>query len=351
MKETLTFGKGVIIGAASVLLLLLVFCGIFFLIQKSGKESTKVITTTPMTDILDNKPEREKKQTEEDNQENSQENSQEESLSGEEASDVTETDETGKVSKTLTLSFQKENSWGEDTDKKYVQWKGILTNNSTETVSDWKVELKLPLDAKVDQYWNFTGALKDGTYSITPASYTQTVEASKSIEFGLILINGGDITEEDFQVYADSLKVETGSQEEKAMANTDTNTSVETSVLTDKTLTLSQDDWLYVKDNKIVDKDGKEVWITGINWFGYNTGTNTFDGLWAADLNSSLKAIADHGFNLIRLPISSELILNWKQGIYPTANFNQAINSYLVELNSLEILDYVVNQCHKNGIK
>ena len=51
------------------------------------------------------------------------------------------------------------------------------------------------------------------------------------------------------------------------------------------------DDWLYTDGSKILDKDGNEVWLTGINWFGYNTGTNTFDGLWASDLNQSIQEI------------------------------------------------------------
>ena len=111
------------------------------------------------------------------------------------------------------------------------------------------------------------------------------------------------------------------------------------------------DDWLYVKGNKIVDANGKEVWLTGVNWFGYNTGTNIFDGLWAADLNSSIVSIADHGFNLLRLPISTELVNNWEDGIYPEANFNNSTNSYLIGMNSLEIFDYVIGQCRANGIK
>ena len=111
------------------------------------------------------------------------------------------------------------------------------------------------------------------------------------------------------------------------------------------------DDWLFVEGNQIVDSTGKKVWLTGVNWFGYNTGTNIFDGLWNADLNASVQGIANHGFNLIRVPISAELILNWKNGTYPQANFNQATNSYLVGMNSLEIFDYVVGQCRANGLK
>ena len=84
------------------------------------------------------------------------------------------------------------------------------------------------------------------------------------------------------------------------------------------------DDWLFTDGNKIVDADGNEVWLTGINWFGYNTGTNTFDGLWASDLNQSIQEIANHGFNVIRVPFSAELILQWSNGEYPDANFNQA---------------------------
>ena len=113
----------------------------------------------------------------------------------------------------------------------------------------------------------------------------------------------------------------------------------------------TNDDWLYTDGNKIVDKDGKEVWLTGLNWFGYNTGTNTFDGLWTCDLNTSLSQIADHGFNIIRSPFSSELILQWKKGKYPKANYNEHVNSYLNDKNSLEIFDYVVEQCRANGIK
>ncbi len=111
------------------------------------------------------------------------------------------------------------------------------------------------------------------------------------------------------------------------------------------------DDWLFAKGSKIVDKDGNEVWLTGVNWFGYNTGTNTFDGLWASDLNRSIQEIANHGFNIIRIPISAELILSWSKGEYPDANFNQATNDYLVGMDSLQIFEYVIGQCRANGLK
>ena len=111
------------------------------------------------------------------------------------------------------------------------------------------------------------------------------------------------------------------------------------------------DDWLTTDGAKIVDMNGNQVWLTGLNWFGYNTGTNLFDGLWNAELESSIVAIADHGFNLMRIPMSAELLLEWKSGSYPTANYNHAYNSNLNSLNSLEIFDYVLTLCEQNGIK
>lgn len=93
------------------------------------------------------------------------------------------------------------------------------------------------------------------------------------------------------------------------------------------------------------------MWLTGVNWFGYNTGTNTFDGLWNSELKSSVKAIADHGFNLIRVPMSAELINSWAAGEYPKANYNNAYNTELNSMNSLQIFDYFLKLAEENGIK
>ena len=111
------------------------------------------------------------------------------------------------------------------------------------------------------------------------------------------------------------------------------------------------DDWLTTDGNRIVDMNGTEVWLTGINWFGYNTGTNIFDGCWNCNMENAIQAIANHGFNLLRIPISAELVLNWRNGIYPEANFNQASNPELVGKNSQQIFDYALSLCSKYGLK
>lgn len=88
-----------------------------------------------------------------------------------------------------------------------------------------------------------------------------------------------------------------------------------------------------------------------MNWFGYNTGTNTFDGLWNSVMTDSVKGIADHGFNLIRVPFSAELINQWAAGEYPQANYNNAYNPEMNSMNSLQIFDYFLKLAEENGLK
>lgn len=114
---------------------------------------------------------------------------------------------------------------------------------------------------------------------------------------------------------------------------------------------IAGDDWLTTSGSHIVDMSGTEVWLTGCNWFGYNTGTNLFDGVWNCNLKETIESIADHGFNVLRVPMSAELLLQWKNGEYPKANYNNAYNEELNSMNSLEIFDYVLSLCEKNGMK
>ena len=53
---------------------------------------------------------------------------------------------------------------------------------------------------------------------------------------------------------------------------------------------VNNDDWLHVDGNQIVDIEGKKVWLTGANWFGFNAGERTFHGLWSVNLDSTVQA-------------------------------------------------------------
>ncbi len=122
----------------------------------------------------------------------------------------------------------------------------------------------------------------------------------------------------------------------------------------------TQDDWLHVEGNQIVDMDGNPVWLTGCNWFGYNVGSQVFDGVWSQNMHEMLNQIADHGFNLLRVPMSTEILLQWKNnGPDPMIKVNTYSNPELslegveggTPMYSFDIWNYAVKWCRQNGIK
>ncbi|MDE5946941.1 MAG: glycoside hydrolase family 5 protein [Oscillospiraceae bacterium] len=74
------------------------------------------------------------------------------------------------------------------------------------------------------------------------------------------------------------------------------------------------DDWLHAVGSRLYDKDGNEVWLTGANWFGLNCIEYSPHYLYAGDIDDMLQEVADRGINVIRFPISTELILSWMNG-------------------------------------
>lgn len=140
------------------------------------------------------------------------------------------------------------------------------------------------------------------------------------------------------------------------------------------------DDWLHAEGSRLFDKNGKEVWLTGANWFGMNCTENAPHGLYAVDLDYMLDNVSSHGINIIRFPISTELLLSWMDGDpLPVSSVNASynppqdeigedgtvtkagaygdINRDLVESdgktlkNSMEIFDIIMKKCKQYGIK
>lgn len=74
------------------------------------------------------------------------------------------------------------------------------------------------------------------------------------------------------------------------------------------------DDWLHAEGSRLYDMNGNEVWLTGANWFGLNCIEYSPHYLYAGDIDDMLQSVADRGINVIRFPISTELILSWMNG-------------------------------------
>lgn len=121
----------------------------------------------------------------------------------------------------------------------------------------------------------------------------------------------------------------------------------------DPVLPPSDDDWLDVEGSQIVDKDGEPVYLTGINWFGYETtGANGFYGLDKCSLTESLDMLAELGFNLIRIPVSADLILEWEEGKDEEPSFlSTEENPQLDGYTNLQVLDYTIDYLKTIGIK
>ncbi len=142
----------------------------------------------------------------------------------------------------------------------------------------------------------------------------------------------------------------------------------------------TNDDWLHAKGSRLYDMNGNEVWLTGANWFGMNCTENVPHGLYARDVDDLLQSVADHGINIIRFPISTELLLSWMDGsplpvssvqasynppqdevgedgnITPAGKYGN-INREFVEADgktlkdSMAIFDIIMQKCKKYGVK
>lgn len=234
----------------------------------------------------------------------------------------------------IVLQYSVDNSWGDEGNLNYGVQFGI-TNNTDSGISGW--ELVIEVDGlKSCDGWNGTYTQNGNTVTVTNAEYNGDIQTGATVVIGCnlntdkeIKINKATLNNVDCVVKAGNVNQNNqNNQNNQSGNNGNDSANVDVDALLERSKDAEQgDDWLHTDGNKILDKDGKQVWLTGVNWFGYNTGTNTFDGLWNSELKPSVKAIADHGFNLIRVPMSTELINSWAAGEYPQANYNNACNT------------------------
>lgn len=262
----------------------------------------------------------------------------------------------------FNLKYFTDNSWVDsDTTMFGVQF-GITNNSSSDLNGGW--ELVMTIEGLVScSGWNGTYTADGNKLVIKNAEYNGDIFKGGTVVVGGNVGVKGELKVSDAKINGIACTVTVGAVNQNNQNNNqgnnndnNNNNNSEPPADVEELLERSEDavqgdDWLYTDGNRILDKDGKQVWLTGVNWFGYNTGTNTFDGLWNSQLKPSVEAIADHGFNLIRVPISAELINSWAAGEYPKANYNNAYNTELNNMNSLQIFDYFLKLAEENGLK
>lgn len=100
-----------------------------------------------------------------------------------------------------------------------------------------------------------------------------------------------------------------------------------------------------IDDGHVFNNSNKEVRFNGVNWFGFETSNYTPHGLWAVNWKSTVTQMKSLGFNAVRVPFCP----NTLKGV-ATNSINYGINPDLAGLNSLQLLDKVVQYLSDQGM-
>jgi len=107
------------------------------------------------------------------------------------------------------------------------------------------------------------------------------------------------------------------------------------------------ENWLSAKGNKIIDINGDEVRLTGVNWFGFETQVSYFHGIWNRDMFESLQQIKDWANEII---FGNKTISVPSGGRDPISG--NIINTELTNVKTpLELMDALIDWCQANDLK
>ena len=114
----------------------------------------------------------------------------------------------------------------------------------------------------------------------------------------------------------------------------------------------TNDDYLQATGSALYDDYGNAVRLTGIAWFGFETSNQVYHGLWSVNMEKILDTVADRGFNVLRIPVSVQMVNQWRNGNGGEPNsINYAANPALEGMTSLQILDASIAYCKQIGLK
>ena len=105
--------------------------------------------------------------------------------------------------------------------------------------------------------------------------------------------------------------------------------------------------YFHTSGSQILDSNGQAVKLAGVNWFGLESTTYAPHGLWTRGYKEMMDQMKSLGFNLIRLPFSS-------QALDPSSMSNgidYSKNPDLQGLNGLQVMDKIVDYAGQIGLK
>lgn len=104
---------------------------------------------------------------------------------------------------------------------------------------------------------------------------------------------------------------------------------------------------LSTQGNKIVDNQGKEFILQGVNWFGFETQTQLAHGLWSRDYKEMLIQIKSLGYNTLRLPFSIQAMRSTKL-VEP--NVSNGMNQALIGKTPIEALEVIIDEANRQDL-
>lgn len=108
----------------------------------------------------------------------------------------------------------------------------------------------------------------------------------------------------------------------------------------------------HTSGNQILDANGTQVRIAGINWYGFETTRAVAGGLTLQDYKTILQTIKTLGYNTVRVPLSNQVVESPSvPGSISYSNGSGSINGDLSGLNSLQVLDKIVAYASTIGLK
>jgi endoglucanase len=112
------------------------------------------------------------------------------------------------------------------------------------------------------------------------------------------------------------------------------------------------DGFWHTQGNTIRDAAGNIVRFSGVNWHGFDSENRIMHGLWGGtnrSIENHLDEMKTSGFNLIRLPFSSDI---FGAGVKPDpAAIDPVKNADLLPLTCLQLLDRLVSAAGARGIR
>ena len=289
-----------------------------------------------------------------------------------------------------TCSYSVINDWGTG-----FQSTITITNNGSTPINGWTVNWQYSKN-KITNSWNAT-LTGTNPYSASALSWNSSIQPGQSVNFGFQGDTNGVPAEvpkvtgsvcgtassaassapkssssssvassvKTSSSVASSTKTSSSVPVSSSSSKRSSSSSVASSVTSSSSskvasssssvssvpMDANNDDWLHTDGSKILDKNGKAVWLTGANWFGFNAGERVFHGLWSVNMDVTLKSISARGINILRVPISVQLLKEWQNGQAAAVSINDYANPELAGKTSLQIFDAFLAQSKKYGLK